>query len=89
MSDPKKPCDHPKFKQDVKVSHVEIASVAIKQLVVKLKLACAVCDRPFLFEGPVGFSTLSPSVSPDMIELRAPIHWPLRDEDEEKIIPTQ
>lgn len=85
MSDKKKTdCEHPKYVHDIKIHEVDLKQVGGRRLVLKLKLTCNTCGRPFIFEGDAGFSTTGPTVSPDMTELRAPIYWPLRDEDEKK-----
>ncbi len=89
MSEPKKPCDHPKYEKDVKVTILDLKDYGVKQLVVKLRLKCTSCGRPFLFEGPNGFSTNNPTVSPDMTELVAPVHWPLRDEESDEEVSVQ
>ena len=78
------PCEHKTYNQDVKVSIIDLKVVAIRQLTVRIKLTCSQCNQPFLFEGQPGFSTERPMTSPDMTELRAPIQWPLRVEDEKK-----
>ncbi len=61
----------------------EVKPFQVKQLTARLRIMCAACKKPFVFNGPMGFSVDAPSVSPDCTELRAPISWPLRDEEDD------
>ena len=76
MADEEK-CPHKTYKATAKIQSVVVTELNIKQLVVVLKVTCALCKESFIFKGPTGFSTSQPLASPDGQELRIPIDWPV------------
>lgn len=55
------------------------------QLVLRYRITCARCLRPFTFHAHHGFSTREPTVSNDGVEVRLPLDYPVPDEVEVEV----
>lgn len=75
-------CAHARYRSKLRVENVAVGGIEVRQLLVRVSVACAACGEPFVWKGPVGFSTSAPMVSPDGSELRAPIDYPIEPDEE-------
>lgn len=81
-------CKHAHYDAKSDVFYAKVSGVNIQQMVIRVRIVCSDCKKPFIFKGATGFSTNEARVSQDGYELRAPIEFPDGDEtepsDEEK-----
>lgn len=75
-----KECDHPKFVAGVEVHRLTDGDKGqITNYLADVQIRCETCGAQFVFVGPpMGVSLMSPMVSADRTELRAPIQPPSR-----------
>jgi hypothetical protein len=86
---PNKKCVHSKFSHKIEFKMTNISEpINVRQLTLQIKITCVQCFKPFIFKGPIGFSTTAAMVSPDGSELRAPMDYP-DDETEEQTDPDE
>lgn len=84
-------CSHSRYKHDAKVVRINIAGLNIQQMMLQIRVHCDLCKRPFIWKGPVGFSTSTPMVSQDGLTMYLPLDYPydpladVDDEDETQV----
>lgn len=68
-------CEHPDFIASARVDRLtDGESSAVRGYHAEFMVRCQACGQQFVFIGlPTGLSPMSPTVSPDGLELRAPI----------------
>lgn len=78
-------CKHDRYTAVSKMVNVKMPELETWQLVLKVSIFCAHCNKPFTFRAHHGFSTREPTISNDEFELRVPIDYPT----ENSLTPTQ
>jgi len=79
-------CKHEKYTTTHKMVVVKLPELESWQMILKVKITCAICKKPFTFRARHGFSTREPVISNDEAELRVPIDYP-KEEGEDDYIP--
>lgn len=65
-------CEHMNFHATVEVNRVQHPEAM--SFLADIRIRCADCEHPFAFVGlPCGMNYTEPMVSPDHLELRAPV----------------
>ena len=73
-------CKHDRYTATSKMEVVKMNELQTWQLIMRVKIFCHKCQKPFTFRAHHGFSTREPTISNDSIELRVPIDYPGEEE---------
>jgi hypothetical protein len=81
------PCKHDRYTATSKMVNVKMPELDTWQLILKITVFCARCQKQFTFRAHHGFSTREPTVSSDSFELRVPIDFPGKEEGIVPLVP--
>lgn len=84
MSDEK--CKHERYTPTTKVDVVKMSGIEAWQMVLKVSLKCTSCGGYYTFHAKHGFSTVEPTINNDCSELRVPIDYPSKEDEEQVVV---